>query len=68
MTEDRIDNIEAKLAYIEDANETLSGEVAAQLRMIESLESRLGLALERIGELESEPADSPRGEEPPPHY
>ena len=68
MAEDRIDNVEAKVAYLEDANETLSGEVAAQLRMIESLESRLTLALERIGELESGPADEPRGNEPPPHY
>ena len=68
MAEDRIDNVEAKVAYLEDANETLSGEVAAQLRMIESLESRLTLALERIGELESGPADEPRGDEPPPHY
>lgn len=68
MAEDRIDNVEAKVAYLEDANETLSGEVAAQLRMIESLESRLALALERIGELESGPADEPRGNEPPPHY
>lgn len=68
MADDRIENIEAKVAYLEDANETLSGEVAAQLRMIESLESRLALVLERIGELESGPADEPRGDEPPPHY
>jgi len=68
MSEDRIENIEAKLAYLEDSNETLSGEVATQLRMIESLESRLALALERIGELESGPVDEPRGDEPPPHY
>jgi uncharacterized coiled-coil protein SlyX len=68
MTDDRIDNLEAKVAYLEDANETLSGEVAAQLRMIESLQSRLALALERIGALESGPADEPRGDEPPPHY
>lgn len=68
MTDDRIDNLETKVAYLEDANETLSGEVAAQLRLIESLQSRLALALERIGELESGPADEPRGDEPPPHY
>ncbi|WP_405225216.1 SlyX family protein [Lentisalinibacter sediminis] len=68
MTDDRIDNVEAKVAYLEDANETLSGEVAAQLRMIESLESRLALALERIGELEPGAPDEPRGDEPPPHY
>ncbi|WP_405232843.1 SlyX family protein [Lentisalinibacter salinarum] len=68
MSDDRIDNVEAKVAYLEDANETLSGEVAAQLRMIERLESRLALALERIGELESGPSDEPRGDEPPPHY
>lgn len=68
MTNDRLDDIEAKVAYLEDANETLSGEVAAQLRMIDSLESRLTLLLERIGELESGPPDEPRGDEPPPHY
>ncbi len=68
MPEDRIDNVEAKVAYLEDANETLSGEVAAQLRMIERLESRLALALERIGALEPGPSDEPRGDEAPPHY
>jgi uncharacterized coiled-coil protein SlyX len=68
MVDDRLENIEAKVAYLEDANETLSGEVATQLRMIERLESRLALVLERIGELESGAPDEPRGDEPPPHY
>ncbi len=68
MSDERLEIIEAKVAYLEDANETLSGEVATQLRMIESLESRLTLVLERIGELESGAPDDSRGDEPPPHY
>lgn len=68
MASDRLENLEAKLAFLEDTNETLSNEVAAQLRMIERLESRLTVVLERIGELEAGAADEPQGDEPPPHY
>ena len=65
---DRLDNLEAKLAYLEDANETLSEELATQLRKMERLESRLTLVLERIGELEAGAVDEPQGDDPPPHY
>ncbi len=68
MGDERLEKLEAKIAYLEDANETLSGEVAVQLRKIERLESRLTVVLERIGELEAGAADEPRGDEPPPHY
>lgn len=68
MTKDRLEDIEAKVAYLEDANETLSQEVATQLRMIESLESRMTLMLERIGEMEPGATEEPRGDEPPPRY
>lgn len=68
MGDDRLEKLEAKIAYLEDANETLSEEVAAQLRKIERLESRVRLVFERIGELEAGAADEPQGDEPPPHY
>ncbi len=64
---DRLDEVEAKLAFLEDANDTLGRELEAQLRRIATLEGRLTRALDRIAELES--ADEPQGDhEPPPHY
>lgn len=64
---DRLDNVEAKLAFLEDANDTLGREVEAQLRRIQALESQLARALDRVAELEA--ADGGEStDEPPPHY
>ena len=63
----RLDEVEAKLAFLEDANDTLGREVEAQLRRIVALEGQLARALDRIAELESADDRGP-GHEPPPHY
>lgn len=68
VTEDRIVQLETRLAYQEASIETLSAEVARQARVVEQLQLRLKQVIERL----PPPADGgTRGsaeEEMPPHY
>jgi SlyX protein len=68
MTEDRLINIETKLAYQEDLLETLNALVIEQQGKIEVLENVCRGLLERIQQVK-EP-EGPAGEqyEIPPHY
>ena len=63
---DRIDTLEARLTFQDDAIETLNKTVTEQWAKIEALTRRLVALSERLQEAESQmpgPAN-----EPPPHY
>jgi SlyX protein len=63
---DRVDTLEARLTFQDDAIETLNKTVTEQWAKIEALTRRLVALSERLQEAESQmpgPAN-----EPPPHY
>jgi SlyX protein len=63
---DRIDALEARLTYQDDALETLNKTVTEQWQKIDALTRQLGVLRERLQEAE---AQFPRpANEPPPHY
>jgi SlyX protein len=63
---DRIDGLEARLAFQDESIETLSKTVTEQWVKIDALTRQLGLLNERVREAE---AQIPRPtNEPPPHY
>jgi len=63
---DRIDGLEARLAFQDESIETLNKTVTEQWLKIEALTRQLGLLNERVREAE---AQIPRSaNEPPPHY
>jgi SlyX protein len=63
---DRIDLLETRLTFQDDAIETLNKTVTEQWATIDALTRQLALLNERLREAESQ---MPRaGNEPPPHY
>ena len=63
---DRIDVLETRLTFQDDAIETLNKTVTEQWAMIDAMARQLALLNERLREAESQ---MPRtGNEPPPHY
>ena len=64
----RLERLEIRLTYQEEAIETLNAAITAQWREIERLR-RLATQLDdRLREAESRPAGAPQSEPPPPHY
>ncbi|UCC15334.1 MAG: SlyX family protein [Gammaproteobacteria bacterium] len=68
MNEKRLEQIEIKLAYQDQAMQDLSDVVYRQEKALENLEARLGVMTERIGELLDTLPDASADEEIPPHY
>ena len=68
MTDERIDDIEAKIAYQEDTIERLNQAITRQQEMINRLERMCKLLGERISEIKSDKASDASAEPPPPHY
>jgi len=69
MNTDRLIEIETKLAFQEDALQTLSDVMTRQQQHIEQLEARLGLLTERLRQMtEEQAADFRPAHEKPPHY
>ncbi|HLS82655.1 MAG TPA: SlyX family protein [Steroidobacter sp.] len=68
MTDETIERLELKIAYLERANQDLSDVLYRQQRELEELRSRLALLASRVDSLKSqEPAYTPEQERPP-HY
>ena len=67
--EERIVELERRLAFHERTGEELSGVVAAQARVIDGLTARVRRLLERVQALEASLRErSPQDDRPPPHY
>lgn len=67
MIEDRLDEIEAKLALAEDLIDTLNQTVFRQQEQIDLLQAELRLLYAQLQAQQPEDARTPR-EEIPPHY
>lgn len=64
----RIEELEAKLAFLEQASQELSDVVFAQQKAIDALTARVTRLLDRLAALEQRPDDVSPGDERPPHY
>ena len=67
MHEERLDELEAKLAFAEDLIETLNQTVIRQQRQLDSLQEQLRMLHQQIRDSQPDDSLSPR-EEIPPHY
>ncbi len=68
MDEERLVDIETKVAYQEDTVQALNDALCQQQRMIDQLEAKVKLLSEKMGELaETVPGDKDKHEVPP-HY
>jgi len=68
MDENRLEQIEIKLAYQDQALQDLSDVVYRQEKALEHLQARLGVVSERIGELLETLPEASTDDEIPPHY
>ncbi len=62
----RLEEVESKLAFQEDALQQLSDALVAQQARIDKLEARLTVLSEQVAEQAEASDDSP--DQPPPHY
>ncbi len=67
-TQQRIEELEAKLAFQDDALTQLDSALVAQQTRVDQLERRLEALQTKLVALESQPPGAPEGHEPPPHY
>jgi SlyX protein len=65
---DRINELEIKLAYLEQANAELSGELFQQRRDLEALREQLATLIGRFEAAQSQPTAYTPEDEKPPHY
>ena len=63
---DRIDTLEARLAFQDDAIETLNKTITEQWAVIDALRRQFAVLSERLREAENQMPRS--ANEPPPHY
>lgn len=64
----RLDQIEIKVAYLEKANAELSDELFRQRLELEALREKLATLSGRIAAAQSQPTSYSAEEEKPPHY
>jgi len=62
---DRIDVLETRLTFQDEAIETLNKTITAQWQQIDALTRQVAALSERLQEAES---NAPAANEPPPHY
>lgn len=67
-TQNRITDLESRLAHYEQMAEDLSSELYRQGQLIDRLMTHVRLLRDRVLEVESGPSRSPQDERPPPHY
>ena len=65
---ERLEQLETKIAYLEQANQELSDVLFAQQKAMGRLEARLGRLADRIEALAEPAGEYPVEEEKPPHY
>jgi SlyX protein len=68
VLEERIIDLETRLAFQEDTIEQLNQELIAQQRQLELVLRRLEAAEDRLKSLQSSVVALPHEETPPPHY
>jgi len=68
MSEARIEELEMKLSFQENALQTMSDEMAKQQLRIETLASEVDRLHKALQAASAAPAGSPVDEPPPPHY
>ncbi|MBT2969219.1 MAG: SlyX protein [gamma proteobacterium symbiont of Ctena orbiculata] len=66
--DDRIIDLESRLAFQEEAIHTLSETLVQQQRTIDSLSRTVDLLRQRLQALQPSPLQSGETEPPPPHY
>jgi SlyX protein len=66
--DERLENLEAKLAYLEQANDELSDVLFAQQKALDDLAARLSRLAGRIDSLEDPGPGYTAADEKPPHY
>ena len=66
--QDRITDLESRLAHHERMAEELSSELYRQSQLIDRLMNHVRMLRDRMIEVESGPNRSPQDERPPPHY
>ena len=65
---DRIEQIEVRIAYLEQANAQLSDVILRQQRELEALREQLAVLLQRQEAAQASPTAYTAEEEKPPHY
>jgi len=64
----RIEQLEIKIAYLEQANAQLSDELFRQRQAVEALREQLGTLAGRFEAAQSQPTTYTPEDEKPPHY
>lgn len=68
MNTDRLEQVEAKIAFLERANGELSDTVFRQHREMEALRAQIGALAARIDAVHADTGERTPEEERPPHY
>jgi SlyX protein len=65
---ERLDQIEVRIAFLEQANTQLSDTVYTQLQELNTLRAQLGALLQKLETAQSQPTAWTIEDEKPPHY
>ena len=68
MNDERLVNIETKIAYQEDTIQALNDVICNQQKQIDQLEATCKLLFDRLKNLSSTKVDESPADEKPPHY
>lgn len=68
VTEQRLNEMEVKLTFIDDAVQALTAADADQSQRIAALERALRDLRGELSSMRTAPTDDPHNEPPPPHY
>ncbi|WP_371374574.1 SlyX family protein [Thalassotalea aquiviva] len=66
--QNRIDNLEAKLAFQDDVIEQLNNEITIHQDQLSKLSEQMHLVVQRVKEMNTSQMAKPEEETPPPHY
>ncbi|MBQ62835.1 MAG: SlyX protein [Gammaproteobacteria bacterium] len=66
MTEKRLEDLETKLAFLEDLIQKLDDALGSQQKQFLEMQHKMGLLVEQVRMVEKSIPDEP--EPPPPHY
>lgn len=66
--EQRMADLESRLAFQDDTIQALNDELVAQQRVVDRLQAQLGLLARRQEDMQSRIGDVDENEAPPPHY
>ncbi|MGB0834035.1 MAG: SlyX family protein [Psychrobium sp.] len=67
-TEQRLDDLEMKVAFQEDTIESLNNEIALLNELIDRQRTQLEYLANKLGEISQAPMGAQLPEPPPPHY